>query len=50
MICIYTDMMEVIFKAIVEINPKKPDKISKVILIAFKVKILELNNKHGIKI
>jgi len=48
--CIYTDMTEVIYKAIVEIDPQKPDRILKMILSGFKVKILELNNRSGIKI
>ncbi len=48
--CIYTDMTEVIFKAIVEIDPQKPDRILKMILSGFKVKIVGPNNIIGISI
>jgi len=46
--CIYTDMTEVIYKAIVEINPQKTDRILIMLLSGFEVKIVEPNNIIGI--
>ena len=43
-------MTEVIYKAIVEIDPQKPDKTLIITLSIFIVKILELYDRNGIEI